>query len=76
MLTMRRRQRKQQKKTIFARAAHFFCTFLCHCFARRQRETSRNFLVTRLMEEMLCGPVHWTYVRTIFSETKFLGCLV
>ena len=26
----------------------FFCTFLCRCFARLQRETSRNFLVTRL----------------------------
>ena len=36
----------------FARAAHFFCTFLCRCFARLQRETSRNFLVTRFMEEM------------------------
>ena len=29
-----------------------FCTFLCRCFARLQRETSRNFLVTRFMEEM------------------------
>ena len=40
------------KKSNFARAAHFFCTFLCLCFARLQRETSRNFLVTRFMEEM------------------------
>ena len=40
------------KKNNFARAAHFFCTFLCRCFARLQRETSRNFLVTRFMEEM------------------------
>ena len=32
----------------------FFCTFLCPCFARLQRETSRNFLVTRFMEEMSC----------------------
>ena len=31
----------------------FFCTFLCRCFARLQRETSRNLLVTRFMEEML-----------------------
>ena len=30
------------KKNNFARAAHFFCTFLCRCFARLQRETSRN----------------------------------
>ena len=32
--------------------AHFVCTFLCRCFARLQRETSRNFLVTRFMGEM------------------------
>ena len=36
----------------FARAAHFFCTFFCRCFARLQRKTLRNFLVTRFMEEM------------------------
>ena len=36
----------------FARAAQYFCTFLCLCFARLQLETSRNFLVTRFMEEM------------------------
>ena len=59
--TLRRRQRRRtvknsnrsnQQKSNFARAAHFFCTFLCRCFARLQRETSRNFLVTRFMEEM------------------------
>ena len=27
----------------------FFCTFLCRCFARLPRETSRNFLVIRFM---------------------------
>ena len=37
-------------KSSFARAAH--CTFLCRCFARLQRDTSRNVLVTRFMEEM------------------------
>ena len=31
---------------------HTFCTFLCRCFARLQRETSRNFLVTLFLEEM------------------------
>ena len=41
-----------RKKSNFASAAHFFCIFLCRCFARLQRETSRNFLVTRFMEEM------------------------
>ena len=40
------------KKSNFARAAHFFCTFLCRCFVRLQRTTSRNFLVTRFMEEI------------------------
>ena len=68
MLTKRRRQQKQQKKKAkkkkktvgligkkkkFTRAAHFFCTFLCRCFAQGQHETSINFLVTRFMEEML-----------------------
>ena len=40
------------KKATFARAAHFFCTFLCRCFVRIQRETSRDFLVTLFLEEM------------------------
>ena len=40
------------QKNNFARAAHFFCTFLCLCFERPQRETSRNLLVTRFTEEM------------------------
>ena len=26
---------------------HFFCTFLCRCFARLLRKTSRKFLVIR-----------------------------
>ena len=29
-----------KKATLQARAAHFFCAFLCRCFARLQRETS------------------------------------
>ena len=33
------------KKSNFARAAHFFCTFFCRCFAPLKRETSRNFLL-------------------------------
>ena len=40
------------QKSNFARAAHLFCTFLCHRFVRLQRGTSGNFLVTRFMEEM------------------------
>ena len=34
----------QLAKRNFSRAAYFFCTFLCRCFARLPRETSRNFL--------------------------------
>ena len=37
----------------FARAAHVFVHFFAVVFSRLQRETSRNFLVTRYMEEML-----------------------
>ena len=40
------------QKSNFVRAAHLFCTFLCLRFVRLQRGTSRNFLVTRFMEEM------------------------
>ena len=67
---MRRRQRKQWKnyngsykpKSNFAQAAHFFCIFLCRCFARLQRKTSRNFLVSRFMEEM-----SYLFLYTFFS---------
>ena len=39
-----------KKATLYV--STLFCTFLCPCFARLQRETPRNFLVTRFMEEM------------------------
>ena len=52
--------RSNQQKSNFTRAAHFFCKFLCRCFARLQRETSTNFF----MEEM-------SYV---FSFTFFCYC--
>ena len=45
-------KKQTNKQKNFARAAHFSCTFLCRCFGRPQRETSRNFLVTLFMEEM------------------------
>ena len=41
------------------------CTFLCHCFAQLQRETSRNFLVTYFMKEI-------SYV--IFNTHFFFHC--
>ena len=43
------------QKNIFARAGHFFVHFFCRCFGRIQRETSKNFLVTRVTEEILEG---------------------
>ena len=50
--TVKKNNRSNLRKSNFARAADIFCTFLCQCFARLQRETSRNFLVTSFMEEM------------------------
>ena len=43
-----------KKATLHGHAAHFFCTSLCRCFGRLQRENSRNLLVTRFLEEMSC----------------------
>ena len=43
-------KKKNQQKQLCSFST-LFCTFLCRCFARLQRETSRNFLVTRFMEE-------------------------
>ena len=57
------------KKSNFARVAHFFCTFICLCFARLQRETSRNFLVTRFMERgnVVRAIVHFFSLPLIFT---------
>ena len=51
-----------QQKSKFARAAHYFCTFLCRCFVRLQQETSRNFLAAHFMEEM-----SYMFLFTFFS---------
>ena len=40
------------KKKVTLHVQHTSCTFLCRCFARLQRETSGNLLVTHFMEEM------------------------
>ena len=47
----------------------FSCTFLCRCVARLQRETSRNFVVTRFMEQMSCVRVfvHFFSLPLIFT---------
>ena len=52
-----------ENKSNFVRAAYFFCKFLCRCFARLQRETSRNFLVTRFLEKVL-----YVFSFTFFSR--------
>ena len=49
---MKNNNGSNKQKSNFARAAHFFRAFLCRCFARLQRETSRTFSVTLLMREM------------------------
>ena len=43
------------------------CTFLCHCFAQLQRETSRNFLVTYFMKEISYVILHTFF----FTATHF-----
>ena len=53
-------------KSNFSCEAHFLCTFLCRFFAQVQRETSRNFLVTRFMEEM-----SYVYPFTFFHCRSF-----
>ena len=59
-----------EPKNKFASAIHFFCTFLCRCFARLQRETLRNFLATRFMKEVsyICVPVHFFFFTTADSH--------
>ena len=46
----------------------FFCTFFCCCFARLQRETSRNFLVTRFIygRNVVRVLVHFFYTAAHF----------
>ena len=58
------------KTSNFARAAHFFCTFLCRCFAWLQRETSRNFLVTCCMEKM-----SYVFLSLFFHCCLFSPCI-
>ena len=54
------------KQNNFARAAHFFCTFPCRCFARLQRRPSRNFF----MEEM-----SYVFSFTFFYCRSFSPCM-
>ena len=41
-----------QQKSNFAQKNTLFCTLLCSCFARLQRETSRNLLIILFVWEM------------------------
>ena len=60
----------------------FFCTFLCRCFARLRRETSRNFSVTQFLERTsyvfsftfsmpLIFTLHWWPQAFVTTATKF-----
>ena len=57
------------KKKITLHVQHTFCTFLCCCFPRQQRETSRNFLVTHYFYggNVVCAPVHFFLLLLIFA---------
>ena len=50
---------------------HFLCPFLCRCFARLQRETSRNFPVTRFMEEMSYDLFFFFFFSLSFFSPRF-----
>ena len=70
-------------KKVLCSCSTLFCTFLCRCFARLQREHSRNFLATSFMKEMsyllftcftaahLGGRQHFHFLT---AATKFSCC--
>ena len=58
---------KKLAKKQLCTCSTLFCTFLCRCFARLQRETSRKFLVTRFMEEMSYVFFHFFSPPLIFT---------
>ena len=62
--------RSNQQKSNFVRVGHFFCIFLCLCFARLLRETSRNFIVTRCM-----GETSYVFSFTFLSLPLFSFCV-
>ena len=77
----------QQQKQLFT-SSTFFCTFLCRCFTRLQRETSTNFLVTHFMEEMsyvfsltffslpLIFTLHWWPLAFLIFSPQLQNCHV
>ena len=69
--TVKKQHQVQLAKKQLYTCSTLFCTFLCRCFARLQRETSRNFLVTRCMEEM-----SYLFLFTFFSlRRSFSPCM-
>ena len=54
------------KKTTLNVQQFFFCIFLSRCFARLERETSRNRIVTRFIEEIL-----YAFLFTFFHCRSF-----
>ena len=58
---MQENDEKQQQ-----RATHFFCTFLCCCFAQLHCETSRNFLVLFYGGDVVHVLVHFFFTATHF----------
>ena len=67
------------------RAAHFSCTFVCRCFARLQRETSRNvlwrkcrtFFLHFFFSLPLIFTLHWwplAFLILSAAATKFSCC--
>ena len=52
-----------KKETLYVQHT-CFCTFLCRCFARLHRETSRNFLVTRFIED-----ISYLFLFTLFFHS-------
>ena len=56
------------KKATLHKKTNFFCTLLCSCFARLQRETSRNLLIIRFVQEMSVRVlVHFFSLPLIFT---------
>ena len=51
---------------IFARAAHYFCTFLCRCFARLQRD-QKLLSYTFYGGNVVRVPVHFFSLPLIFT---------
>ena len=71
--------RSNYQKSNFHVQHTFFVHYFCRCFARIQRETSRNILVTRFVGETSCScslffhcrsfPPRWSLAFLIFTLT-------